>query len=60
MSDIDSEEYGNRIVDNEVEEEYCPRHDDQSQFDENTANLKNGDLFVETLLEDEIYDDDDS
>ena len=56
VSDIDSEEYGNRIVvgdNNELEDEYggvfYPRHDDQSQFDENTANLKNGDLIVETL-----------
>ena len=39
---------------------YYSRHDDQSQFDENTANLVNGDLIVETPLEDEIYDDDDS
>ena len=32
----------------------------QEQFDENQANLKNGDLIVETMLDEEIYDDDDS
>ena len=32
----------------------------QEQFDENQAKLKNGDLIVETMLDEEIYDEDDS